>query len=223
MSHLCDAPGCTNAAARPDRFCSAHRTRLSRYGHPLQRAVTSRDLEPFACRIASRLPEDGEVRVMMKERWSSLLASVASIRATGIFTVPFGGPSADRPATPTEREAARRFLATASSTSSREVADIVVGLAILRAVTPDAFEDHTAFRFILARRFLGLSTTNAAKNRPSGSTTYRTFPAALMLTVADWLWSVFGEVAEKMADAEVVEIARADAERERLRQALAAL
>lgn len=223
MPHVCAAPSCAKAPARADTYCPAHRTRFKRYGHPLQDVVSARDLEPFACRIASRLPDDGggEVRALLADRWSKLVTVVETIRTSGIHHVPFGAPSADRPATSAQREAARRFLITATSTNSREVADIVIGLAMLRAVKPEAFKDATSFRFMITRRFLGLSTANATRDRRSGSTTYRTFPPGLMLAVAEWLWSAFGEVAEKMAEVELVEMEKVKADEERLRSALA--
>lgn len=222
MSPLCAAPGCAKAPAYPDRYCSAHRTRLYRHGHPLQLAVHPRDLEPFACRIASRLPDDGEVRRLLEVRWSSLLEAVKVTATTGLLRVPFGSPSSDRPATARQREAARRFLTTAASTTAREVGDTVIGLTILRAIHPDTFMDETAYRFMVARRFLGLSRHNAATAR-TGSTTYRAYPAPVMLTLAEWLLLVFGEVADRMAAAELAEIEKAKTDEARLRDALANL
>lgn len=223
MSHVCAAPGCAKAPARADVYCAGHRSRLKRYGHPLQQVVTTEALEPFACRIASRLPDDGEVRVVLVDRWSALLASVTSIRSTGIVRSSLGGLCADRPATSVEREGARLFLSTVATTTAKEVADIVIGLTLLRAVKPDTFIDDNAFRFIVARRFFGLSTTNAARHRLSGSTTYRTFPASIMNTVFEWLWSAFGEVAEKMVEFEIAEAEKERTERERLLRSLSSL
>lgn len=220
MSHLCAAPGCTADHARADLYCPAHRTRLRRYGHPLQRAVTSRDLKPFACRIASRLPADGDVRTILADRWFKLGRMVETIAASGIFRVPFGATSGDRQATGIERDAARRFITTAAETTATEVADIVIGLAILRAVKPDTFEDDRAFRFLIARRFLGSSTSNAARHLASRSTTYKTFPSGQMLAVADWLWSAFGEAAVRIADKEKREMEEAEADHHRLRRSL---
>ena len=222
MTHLCAAPGCTADHARDSRYCDAHRTRLRRYGHPLQRAVHPRNLEPFACRIASRLPDDGEVRRLLEVRWSSLLEAVKVTATTGLLRVPFGSPSSDRPATARQREAARRFLTTAASTTAREVGDIVIGLTILRAVHPETFVDETTFHFIVARRFLGLSRHNATSAR-TGSTTYRSYPAPVVLPIAEWLLLVFGEVADRMAAAEVAEIDKAKTDEARLRDALACL
>lgn len=141
---------------------------------------------------------------------------------TGLLRVPFGSPSSDRPTTARQREAARRFLSTATSTTAREVGDIVIGLTILRAVHPDTFVNDTAFRFIVARRFLGLSRHNAATAR-TGSTTYRSYPPAVVLPIAEWLLLVFGEVAERMAAAEMAEIDKAKTDEARLRDALAGL
>lgn len=222
MPHLCAAPGCTADHARADRYCDAHRTRFRRHGHPLQLAVHPRNLEPFACRIASRLPEDGEVRRLLKDRWSMLTEAVTVTATTGTFRVPFGLPSSDRPATARQREAARRFLTTAASATPHQVGDLVIGLTILRAVHPETFMDETAFRFMIARRFLGLSRHNATTAR-TGSTTYRAYPAAVMLTLAEWLLLVFGEVAERMASVEVEEIDRTKDGDARLRDALARL
>lgn len=223
MPATCAAPGCAAAPARADVYCPAHRTRLRRYGHPLQRPVTARDFAPFACRIAARLPQAGEVRSILATRWGGLLEVVEAVQSTGTFRVPFGLPITDRRATSVEREAARLFLATARTATVDAVADLVIGLAMLRAVEPATFEDETAFRFLLARRFLGLSPENAIRDRRSGSTTWRTFPAGLTLTIAEWLWSAFGEVAETMAEREATEIAEAHAEKARLARALASL
>lgn len=223
MSHLCAAPGCTADHARADRYCAAHRTRLRRYGHPLQRVVTARDLQPFTCRIASRLPDDGEVRGVIADRWSKLVGVVSSIAASGVYHAPFGGPTSDRVASTVEREAAYRFLATASKTNAQEAADLVIGLAILRTVNPETFADDRAFRFMITRRFFGLSSANAARHLASKSTTYKTFPPGLMLAVAAWLWSAFGEVAVRIADMEKVEMEEASADDERLRRSLDSL
>lgn len=223
MSTVCAASGCANAAARADCYCYGHRTRLRRYGHPLQQPVTARDLAPFACRIASRLPDDGELRAILAERWSALVTMVEAVRRSGTLPAPDGSPSSDRRASVQEWEAARRFLITAQTATAKAAADLVIGLAMLRAVEPGAFEDRDAFRFILARRFFGLSPVNAARARRSGSTTWRTYPPVVTLTVAGWLWSAFGEVAEAMAAHEAAEIAKAKADRGRLRAALACL
>lgn len=223
MSHLCAAPGCTADHARADRYCAAHRTRLRRYGHPLQRVVTARDLQPFACRIASRLPDDGEVRTLLTERWSKLLGVVETVATSGVYRVPFDDPASDRSATSAERDAARRLVTTATKTNAKDVADLVIGLAILRAVKPETFADDRAFRFMITRRFFGLSTSNAARHLVTKSTTYKTFPPGLMLAVAAWLWSAFGEVAVRIADMEKVEMEEATADDERLRRSLDSL
>lgn len=223
MTHLCAAPGCTADHARADRYCVAHRTRLRRYGHPLQRVVTSRDLQPFACRIASRLPDDGEVRTLLADRWSKLLVVVSSIAASGVYRVPFGAPSNDRVASSVEREAAYRFMATAAKCDAKEAADLVIGLAILRAVKPETFEDDRAFRFLITRRFFGFSPSNAARHLASKSTTYKSFPPGLILAVAAWLWSAFGEVAERIADKEKIEMEETMTDDARLRRSLESL
>lgn len=221
-SFTCSAPGCTNAPARGGRHCSAHRNRLQRYGHPLQRSVSTRDLAPFTCRIASRLPEGGEVRSTLEGRWSSVLAEVSTV-ASGIVRDVVRGPSGDRRATAYERDAARRFLATARDTTSNAVADAVIGLAMLRALHPEAFEDDRAFRFIVSRRYLGLSPSNACRCRVTGSTTFRAYPPDIMLPIASWLLGAFGEVAERLAGLEVETLETAKADEARLRQTLACL
>lgn len=223
MTLYCAAPGCSKPRAHLARHCPAHRNRLQRYGHPLQSTVTARDLEPYACRIASRIPEEGEVRRMMDERWRETLSHIAAVSSCGIVRGALGDPSEDRKATTAERDAARRFLMTSTDITARDVADIVIGLSIMQAMRPETFEDDRAFRFILARRFFGLSGVNAVKDRRTGSTTFRAYPPAVMLPVAEWLLGAFGEVAGVVAAREVEALEATKDHEARMRQTLACL
>ena len=223
MTTRCTAPGCTKNRAGLSRYCSAHRNRAQRYGHPVQASVSSRDLSPFVCRVASRIPDDGELRGMMDGRWRGLLDHVATVATSGIVRGPLGDPSGDRRASPVEREAARRFMTTAKDTNAREVADTVIGLRIMEAVRPEVFEDDRAFRFILARRFFGLSPTNAVKDRRTGSTTFRAYPVDVVLVVTGWLLGAFDEVAGKIAEREVAELGETKEREEHARETLARL
>ncbi|MCE1237985.1 MAG: hypothetical protein LWW93_16675 [Hyphomicrobiales bacterium] len=163
------------------------------------------------------------MRFLLADRWSKLVEVVATIARSGVYRVPFGDPSSDRRATSVELEAARRFLTTAARTTPEKVVDLVIGLTILRTLKPETFEDDRAFRFLIARRFFGLSTSNAARHVVSKSTTYKTFHPDLMLAIAGWLWAAFGEVAVRIADMEKAEMEEAMADDERLRRSLDAL
>lgn len=222
----CAAEGCTKPPKTGDRFCNAHAHRLNRYGHPLQRCVSVHDLKPVALRIATRLPEDSGVRVVCAERWTDTLAEAAQVLATGIVRSPADAPAVqDRKATSYEREAARLLTASAAETTPEEVTDVVVGLTILRAVAPGTFRDARAFRFTVARRFLGLArkTNGTTPQGAKGPFSYRTVHPEVAEALAGWLLTSFGEIAEALAKQELEEMARAGVRKARLAEAIRTL
>lgn len=223
MTDPCNAPGCTKSRSHLSSYCPAHRNRAQRYGHPLQKSVSARDVAPFECRAVSRIADDDGVRDAMTANWRRLVADVGGVASSGIVRGALGDPSGDRRATTTERDAARLFALTATATDDRTVADLVLGLTMMRAMSPATFESDRAFRFILARRFLSLSTTNAVKDRRSGSTTYRVHPVDVVLSVAGWLVDAFGQFAEKIAERERDAVADAERHEAHMRQTLSRL
>lgn len=222
MSSSCAVHGCANAPSRLGRYCAAHQTRRTRYGHPLQRSVSSRDLEPFVCRAVSRLEVAEDLASIIDARWSFTLAHVSAV-ASGIVRDTLAGPSGDRKATPQERTAARLFLATARGLPARQVAEMVAALVVMRTTAPETFEDDTAFAFVVARRFLGFSPANAMKDARSKSTTYRSFPPTTMEPIAGWLLDAFGEIGEALGRMEVEEVDHRATEAARLADTLAGL
>lgn len=187
----CAAPCCQSMAAWLSEYCSTHTSRLHRNGHPLQSAVSAREIAPFVCSVVeaidSRQAAGADPWQTYERRWAGVVDAARTI-ANGTAG-----------ATREDVSAARAIVKTVSvgtTPAARGIVANILALVRMRETMPERFADDRAFVFQVARRFLTLNRANAKPIKAGGSTIY---PPLLMPAMerlgAILLGVVAGEVA----------------------------
>lgn len=196
----CAAAGCQKPTFRNYRFCGQHHNNEWRHGHPLQTAVTFKQVSPFVCRVAEAISarEDaGNIWRVLEVRWSAYLTGAVTVTTQGIFSDPESASTVTaRKALRHEIEAAHAIKKTAEAgipPKPREIVANVVALILMREMEPERFQDDRAFLFQVARRFICLNPANATKTAPSrSSTNYRPLKAKAMEHLGEYLLKALG-------------------------------
>lgn len=199
----CRAPGCGARTSRYGQFCSTHRSRSRRHGHPEQRAITKADLTPYVKRVSLRIAknEDSPVWSECTTRWHTVVD-----HARGILAHAQQGKAGYRH----ERIAAHEVVKLADHVDATEVVKLAISAFLLEDNQPRRFRSDRAFRFQLVRRLRGLTDVNAGSwlNHRTGKThrAYRDLTPRAVLTFAGWIIEALGGVALYLAKLERQEV-----------------
>ncbi|ACA20669.1 hypothetical protein M446_6406 [Methylobacterium sp. 4-46] len=195
----CRAPGCGARTTRYGVYCTTHKSRYRRHGHPEQRAITKADLNPYLKRVRKRIKKnsDNPLWAHCEDLWNELVS-----HAKGIVTTYRGG----QPTYRHERIAADEVVKLFAHVESREVIETVFAMFLLEDHQPRRFRSDGAFRFQLVRRLRGLTETNAGTwVDPSTGRTKRAYhelsPRAAEV-FARWVMKALGGVGAYLAKLE---------------------
>lgn len=218
----CAATGCT-AIRGPHTFspyCQRHRQALRRHGHPLQRAISIRLLEPYArtVRATHKANPDSALFAILEKRWELLLDMARALAAERASGKAHHGPTG---------RAAEMLLKIAAVVPFHAVAEAVLSVVIFEDRHRTAFRDDRAFRFALVRRLRHLAPMSKGShwnNRSKRvSLVYRDAPPKQVEAIGHWLVEVFG-VAGRLVSEQYSRLATApDKDQERIAQAVAGL
>ncbi|KAA0124287.1 hypothetical protein CIW48_08135 [Methylobacterium sp. P1-11] len=187
----CRAPGCGARTSRYGKFCSTHRSRSRRHGHPEQRAITKADLAPYLRLVGARVAKNATSPVWAHctDRWQAVVEHANRV----LIAFERGQPGYRH-----ERIAAREVIKLADHVSSTEVIETTFALFLLEDHQPRRFRSDASFRMQLARRLRGLTHLNAGTwyNHRTGKVqrAYRELTPRAALTFASWVIDALGAV-----------------------------
>ena len=199
------AVACPNPSARHSPYCANHAVRLWRHGHPLQTAVTFKEVMPYVCHAAEAItsrPDSSDVWRVLEARWSAYFAAAHAMTNRGIYADPELTGITMRKALKHEVEAAKAIDKTMTARTAgrsatppkpREIIANVLALILMREVSPERFEDGRAFLFQVARRFLCLNPVNATKTNARKSSVYKPLKAKAMEFLGSFLMTALGQ------------------------------
>jgi hypothetical protein len=162
----CAAPGCTRLAIGFSQYCSSHKSRDRRHGHPLQTTISATRLKRHIDTIKhfiDRHPER-DAWAKLEKVWKSLVdMAEAEVRAFEAGAVAFTW----------QIEACRDIIKVSKDVEPRRVVEVVVGFAMMMKREPGAFRSDRAAWISLARRFRVLTDRNVGTywNKKAGKLT----------------------------------------------------
>lgn len=185
----CRAPGCVHRTTGWSGYCSTHKSRLRRHGHPTQQGVTKKALQPYLNRLQTvrdRNP-DSPLWLLLEERWEGFVGGCAA-REQGYLA----GQVVQR----NQIQAAREIVRLGQEVSSARVIDTVAAMMLMSRWEPGRFRADVALFHQVARRVRGLSHTSAATryDHRLGKVrkVYREIPPKTALILGRWLVEAFG-------------------------------
>lgn len=206
----CRVTHCVHPVTGYGVYCSTHRTRDKRHGHPEQPAITSAALKPHRKRL-----RDWIARREAETLWEALEAAQGTLTrfAEGELRAYQRGEGTRNL---WHREACLAIASVAQSAAARVIVETVLSMVMMREYDPRLFMSDKAFRYQLGRRFRALSRGNVGRGRKgtsSATTTYLTNARPRSL-------EVLGRYLEEALGAAGLNIART-MEKEREEHALA--
>jgi len=149
----CYVPGCHLRAPGWSRYCSTHKSRNRRHGHPCQQGVTKADLRPYLEIIdgyRERNPEN-PTWTALQEQWD-VLASASRALVTGFH--------AGRAVQRHQRQAAEEILNLDANGKAAAAIDTSAALILMRYRTPSRFRSDNSVYFQVSRRVRSLTDTH---------------------------------------------------------------
>lgn len=195
-TRTCRAPGCGARTSRYGRFCSTHRSRDRRHGHPEQVAITKTDLAPYVRRVRARITknEDNPLWAECEARWLSVVEHARRILAA--FARKEAGYRFDR-------IAAHEAVKLADNVSPQQVLETTFAMYLLADRHPRRFRSDASFQTQLVRRLRGLTDLNAGQwfNHRTGKThrAYREMTPRAVTSFAEWITASLGPVGLHLA------------------------
>lgn len=195
----CRVSGCVEAAAGFGAYCSNHKARARRHGHPEQEGIGKAELAPYVALVERRIEKNqaNPLWPLLYQRWAELVA-----QAEGVLAVYHGG----KPSLRHEVQAAHEMVKLTEAVGARGI--VVAGLAmfVLRDQQPQRFKSDGAFSAQLVRRLRGLTEVNAGTwfDHQSGRVkkTYREVPPRVASVLSLWVVPVVGAAGLKLAELE---------------------
>lgn len=185
----CRATGCAQRTTGWSRYCSAHKSRLRRHGHPDQQGVSKKALQPHLKRLhgVRRRNPDSPLWRLLIERWEALVDGCKS-RETAYLA----GQVAQR----NETEAAREIVRLSSEVRPSEVIDVVAAMILMSRWEPSRFRSDAAVFHQTARRVRSLSETSVGSRYDPRSgrvrRVYRELSPKTAMILGRWLVESFG-------------------------------
>lgn len=203
----CTVTGCRAPARRGrtfSRYCSAHRSRQRRHGHPAQPTVTAVDLKPHLRSIQRRVTRNPEAAVWGKieTRWLALVAYCRAEEAASRES----GRASNRHV----RRAVQEVLKIADSSTAVEAWQRGAAVFALQETNPGMFVSDRGFLFQLGRLMRQLSDMNVGvtwdHNSGRSKRCYRDVPP----TVSE----ILGRMLSETLGAAGIQLARIEREQE---------
>ena len=207
----CRIPECGRQTTGRSHYCTAHKTRDRRHGHPLQETITKTVLKPYVSAVGTWVDRQGA-----DDLWSKIEGNwlVLVDWARGVLASYARG----RPMYHPEVEAARAIVAAADDLTPRKVAETIAAMGLLWAKEPHLFKSDRAAWVQTARRFLGLSERNAGMWWHEGEgrmrRTYKDIPPRNSVFLGRLLMAALGIIGTHVHEAQK----RHEATAERLRR-----
>ncbi len=191
---LCAADGChVPVKGTYSIFCFSHTNSNCRHGHPLQLAITLRDLRVYLAQTDAILKrnevasKDDKVKLdAIDARWDLLVRTCSDL-----LTSP-------RAQEDWKRTAASLIVKLAEEVSARNVWRTVVAMYLMRRDQPRTFRSDRAFHFQLQRRVRTLGTINSGTyyDHKTGKTkkVFKDHPQKTLHQIGLWLEQTLGPV-----------------------------
>lgn len=148
---MCSVSGCGRRTTGHSRYCNSHKTRSRRHGHPKQGAVTKAELKPYRKAVAEWM-DVGDRWSKVLPVWDGLVRWAHGVRAVRLSGKPMCRFTADM---------AAEVLHVAADVEAKDVVEVVAGMCLMEEGDRRRFRSDDAFRVQVARRFRGLTETNA--------------------------------------------------------------
>lgn len=182
-------PGCGQQSAGFSLHCERHKRALRRHGHPEQRGVTVRELDPYIKRVRARVEKnaDNPAWPLLGDRWAALTADAREAEQRC---------QAGQPFILHERTASHEILRLSQHLEPESVMIAALALFLMQEEQPRRFRSDRAFLFQLARRVRGLTDLNAGEywDNKAGRTkrVYRDISPRTLEALGRRLSNVFG-------------------------------
>jgi len=147
---FCQAPGCQQRSTGRSHYCSAHRHRNGRHGHPLQETITAHRLKPYVQLVRGWVARHPQANLwnLLEGAWR---ADVDHARAM------LAEYRAGRPSLRHEVQAADDLVKVAEDAPARRIVETLVAMSVMQVMETRAFKSDRAYWHQCARRFRGLS------------------------------------------------------------------
>jgi len=206
MTGHCHAPGCGAPSTRFGHYCTTHKARRRRHGHPAQIGITKRDLQGYLALVRERIRKNANSTVWAtcEARWQALV---------GHAERHLQGYQQGQPGSRHALTAAGHVVKLGRDVPARTVVETVLAMYLMQDQQPRRFTSDDAFRAQLVRRVTRLTDANvgewfnAATGRPQRA--YREIAPGTATILAGWLAEALGLVGLQLAKLE-----RDDAERQ---------
>jgi len=198
-ARTCRAPGCGARTTRYGVYCTTHKSRLRRHGHPEQRSITKADLKPYLKLVRKRIEKnaDSPLWAQCEARWQAVV-----VHAQGILAAYRGGQTSYR----YERIAAQEVAKLAADVEAREVIETICALYLMQDDQPRRFRSDDAFRFQLARRLRSLTECNCGfwHDHRTGQMkrAYHDIPPKAVALFSQWVGQSIGVIGIHLAKLE---------------------
>jgi hypothetical protein len=196
----CRITACSNArATRWSSYCTSHRNRNRRHGHPLQDSIKKNTLEPYVDRVRQRIIRNAnsEAWSLILRRWEALVRYCAELVAAYRRGLPHQRH---------QRQAASALLQVSDHVSQTAVMETCLALYLHQDEQPRCYRSDRAFLFQMARRVHSLTETSVGAwfNHRTGkvSKVYRDMPPRATEWMGQWLAEGFGAAGLHLAQLE---------------------
>lgn len=219
MSQTCTARGCTALAAGYSQYCSGHKNRQRRHGHPDQTPVTKAELLPYLKELTARRKKDAAspAWAILDGRWQAIVR--VAVETCAAYE---GGQVSQME----QVEAARIVRDVAGSASSLAAIDTALAVCMLRQRRPGRFHGE-ALRHQLVKRVAALGPRSAGRSwdqkRQSVRLTYKDIPPRVVLILSEQLLGAFWRAGVQLAELPLKEAEKRREENQRLDDAIAAM
>jgi hypothetical protein len=217
MIQRCTALHCAEPVAGYSVYCEAHKRTLRRHGHPLQKAITLPELQPYLNSVTARRTKNpaNPTWELLRGRWVAL---------TGHAGASLEGNAAGAITTTYERQTAEQLVALGDSVAGDVVIDTALAMFSMWEQWPSRFKSDKAFIYQLSRRVRALSEVHTGSHWSAKDgrmkRTYRDVPPKTLECFGASLRVAFGLAGLRMAELDKKDAVGLVAERQELSDAL---
>ena len=199
LTRTCRAPGCGARTTRYGVYCTTHKSRSRRHGHPDQKAITKAELKPYQKLVRKRIEKNADSPLwgQCDARWKAVVNYAQSILAAYK-----GGQASYR----YENIAAQEVVKLAADVEARQIIETICAVYLMQDDQPRRFRSDNAFRAQLCRRVRSLTECNCGfwYNHTTGQMkrAYREIPPKAIVLFSRWLEEAVGIVGLHLAKLE---------------------
>jgi hypothetical protein len=217
----CRVSGCARAAtSRWSRYCSAHKSRARRHGHPDQVGIRKRDLQDYLAFIQGfrdRNPESAAWG-LLEGRWRALEADCRAYEAAYLR---------GRPGSRHQLQAAREVIRLGASAPASVIIDTAIAMVMLEQSEPSRFRSDGGFLHQMVRMVRATADVSAGSryDHRAGRVrrVYRELSPRTAVVLGGWLRETFGPAGLQLHGKRMELLARERSEAVALRDALGEL